>query len=322
MGILHAAMSNSLEGNHVVAISDSDNFLTKLAKKAIPKFKFYPDYHLMLESEDIDALYLCTPSQTHYSITRDILRNYRGVSLFVEKPLALNGQEASVLASDARNLDAITMVGYQKRFAGVFQKTKELLDADILGEPAYLRAHSFGSNVLREERGWKFQKGSGGVTLEYGVHLLDLLIWFFGEPLSANSTFKSLFSSNVEDFVSSHVRFEKGLVGDIMISWSMRNYSIPEMLIEVHGKSGSLTVTEDTVSVVLERGSDRAGMDAGVTQFNGVNLDYSVPFLIASPENVLQEKAFLDSVKSKTQPLQNFESAARVNRFVDMILSS
>lgn len=321
MGILHAAMSSSLEGNRVAAISDKDSFLLKLAKKVLPTLNLYSDYRDMLRREDLDALFICTPVQTHYPISHDVLTNFKDINLFVEKPLASNYEEAAKMVEDSRKTSVITMVGYQKRFEGVFQKAKELLEADILGEVGYFRAHFFGSSVLSEEQGWKFRKGTGGATLEYGVHLLDLLIWYFGEPVSAKSTSTSVFSSGVDDFISSSVEFASGVKGSIEVGWSMRNYSVPELLIEVHGRNGYLSVTEDRVLVFLDRAENDSVLGRGIHTFFGSTLDKSVPFLIASPENVLQEKLFLDCVNNGTRAKQDFESAARVNRFVDLILS-
>lgn len=321
MGILHAAITSSLDGNRVVAISENDSFLLKLARKVLPDLNFYSDYHDMLRKENLDALFVCTPVQTHYSISHEILTDFKDVSLFVEKPLAGSYEEAARMVEDSRKTSAVTMVGYQKRFEGVFQKAKELLEANILGEVGYFRSHFFGSSVLSEKQGWKFQRGTGGATLEYGVHLLDLLIWYFGEPVSAKSTLTSVFSSGVEDFVSSSAEFPFGVKGTIEIGWSMRNYSVPDLLIEVHGKYGYMSVTEDRVLVSLDRAEKDSVLNEGTYAFFGSTLDQSVPFLIANPENVLQEKMFLDCVNNKTRAQQDFESAARVNRFVDLVLS-
>jgi predicted dehydrogenase len=320
MGILHAAISNSLPGHNVAAICDNDSFLLKLARKITPSLNFYSDYQDMLRKESLDALYICTPVQTHYQLAHDILRtNGKQLALFVEKPLASNYSEASKMVADSKNSQAITMVGYQKRFEGVFRKAKELFEAQALGEVSFFRAHFFGSTVFGEKQGWKFQKGTGGATLEYGVHLLDLLIWYFGEPVSVRSLKQSLFSSTVEDYVLASVEFSGGVRGSVEIGWSMRNFSVPELAIEAHGKHGSMVVTEDRIVVLLDRPA--AGLEEGSHVFSASALDGPVPFLIAHPENVLQERFFLDCVEKKTRPQQqDFEDAARVNKFVDLIV--
>ena len=320
MGILHAAMISSFEGNRVAAISDNDSFLVKLAKKALPNMNHYADYHDMLDKERLDVLYICTPVQTHLPIAHDVLTNFKDVDIFVEKPLAMNYSDASKLVEDSRQSSAITMVGYQKRFEGVFKKAKEVFDAQILGDISFIRAHFLGSNVLSEKQGWKFQSGSGGATLEYGAHLLDLLIWYFGEPISAKSERASLYSLEVEDYISSSVGFVNGITGNLEIGWSMHNYLIPELLIEAHGKNGDISVTEDRVMLHLNREDRDSKLDEGTHMFFGSGLDAAVPFLIANPENVLQEMTFLDCAKNGVQPEQTFRSAAMVNRFVDLLL--
>jgi predicted dehydrogenase len=321
MGILHAAITNSLPGHDVAAMCDSDSLLLKLAKKAIPSLNFYSNYAEMIEQENLDAVFVCTPVQTHRQVTQGILSRNNQVSLFVEKPLASSYEEASAMVSDAKKTAGITMVGYQKRFEGVFRKTKELLQNGILGELSFFRSHFFSSSVLSENQGWKFKKGSGGATLEYGVHLLDLLIWFFDEPVSARSAKASIFSSGVEDYIHSNVEFTSGLKGNLEVGWSMRNYQVPDLMIETHGKNGSLTVTEDRVVVILDK-TVQGIMEEGVHTFFASALDQPVPFLIAHPENVLQEKHFLESVDARKMPEQNFEAATKVNKFVDLLLSN
>jgi predicted dehydrogenase len=321
MGILHAAISNSIEGHTVVAISDNDSFLLKLASKVLPAVNFYSDYHEMLQEEHIDALYVCTPVHSHYPIAHDVLTNYPKIGLFVEKPLSGSYEEARRMVGDSQNRSSITMVGYQKRFAGVFKKVKEILEANILRDVSFFRSHFFGATVMSERQGWKFQRGTGGATLEYGVHLLDLLIWYFGEPVSVQSTTKSIFSPNVEDFVCANTEFPSGIKGSVEISWSMRNFSIPELLIEVHGTNGYMSVTEDRILLFLNQADRESGLSEGMHFFFRSALDQQVPFLVAYPENVLQDMTFLNCVNSGTQPEQNFECAAKVNRFVDLILS-
>jgi predicted dehydrogenase len=212
------------------------------------------------------------------------------------------------------------MVGFQKRFAGVFARTKELLSKGAIGEPFLFRSHHFGSSVTTNNEGWKFQGGSGGATLEFGVHLLDLLIWFFGEPTSVESSKKSIFSSSVEDYVVSHTTFQNDLSGSVEIGWSMRNYAPDQIMIEIHGRNGTLNVTEDRLKIYVDSSVENV-VEEGIHEYTSFELDPVVPFLLAHPENVAQEEHFLKCVQGRDKPTTSFEDAAKVNRFVDMILS-
>ena len=55
--------------------------------------------------------------------------------------------------------------------------------------------------MLREGSAWRSKKGSGGVLLDSASHLLDILIWFFGEPTSVMAVKKQVYSREVEDYV-------------------------------------------------------------------------------------------------------------------------
>lgn len=321
MGLQHATIVSSLDGHQVRAMCDKESLLVRMARKVLPNLHFYTDYNEMLERESLDAVFVCTPALSHESIVTDIIDKDKAMSLFVEKPLAANYDAAMRMVHAARRSTGKMMVGFQKRFTGVFGKTKELLNKDALGGLLFFRCHVLSSDVLKETQGWKFEKESGGAILDFGPHLLDLLIWYFGEPLSVESFKKHFFSFKVEDFAHSVVNCKNGLVGYVDIGWSMRNYRPHELSIEIHGKHGSLNVTEDRLVVYLDR--DVPGMiEKGVHAFHTASLTPQVPFLLTYPEYTLEDQCFLNCVESNLQPEQDFKQAARVNRLIKMIQES
>lgn len=316
MGVLHAALSSSI-GAKVRSICDNESFLIRIAKKVLPGVNFYSDYSEMVEREDLEAVFICTPANTHLKITSDVIKRAPRMSVFVEKPLATSYEESLRMVDAAKVASGVTMVGFQKRFAGVFKKAKELVSNGALGEIKFFRSHFLGAEVMSPNKGWKYAKGSGGATLEYGVHLLDLINWILGEPVMVQAFEKSIFSRDVEDFVNATVTLDDGVQGTVEVGWSMRNYQPAELMLEIHGSRGSLNATEDRLRVKLD--CDTLAMRQGTHSFHSSSLNPPVPFLMAHPESVLQEAHFLDSVRAQTSTSCDFVEGAKANKFVDMI---
>ncbi len=318
IGMTHATIVSALQYGQLKAICDKESHLLRLVKKIVPDMNFYSDYDSMIKHEDLDAIFVCTPVQSHSKIVADLVKKDSQISLFVEKPLGRNFEEAQGMVEVARKSSGINMVGFQKRFAGVFRKAKEYMERRAIGEPGFFRSHLYSPDVLRPTAGWRSNKETGGATLEFSPHLLDLLIWYFGEPDSVVSFEKSLFSSQVEDFVHATVEYRNGLRGYVDVSWSMRNFRPPEMLIEVHGENGTISANQDRLDLHIDE--DVSGViPAGAHRYSSAFLTPAIPFLLTNPEYTLEDEHFLNSVGRHQQPEQGFEAGARVNRFVSLI---
>ena len=320
MGILHSGIVNSLPGARVKAICEKERYLVKAGRAILPKsIPFYTNHLEMVEKEELDAVYITTPINTHVPLVADLARANRDLSLFVEKPLAASGEMAQQACDAVKDLRGAHMVGFQKHFSPVFLKAKEVIREGILGELTFFRSYSFSSDVLREGTTWRFSKASGGVLLDLAPHLLDLLLWFFGEPNRVDAVRRRIYSSEVDDYVHATLSFTSDLKGYLDACWSMRGYRLPEVMIEVYGKDGTLTVTDDYVRFTVK--GDRKMSDANQLLYKQ-SFNNSVPFLLADPEYTKEDQAFLSCVEKKSLPDCSFLEAAKVNRLIDRINES
>jgi predicted dehydrogenase len=320
MGILHAGIVNSISDTSVTAICEKESFLTAAAKAFLPKrISIYKDYQKMVAEEQLDAVYITTPIGTHASIVKDLLKSNTALSIFVEKPLASSYEEAKVACEAVARSGGVNMVGFQKRFSQVFQKAKWLIEQEIMGGPIFFRSYCFSSDVLREGSSWRFRKNTGGVLLDSAPHLLDLLIWFFGEPTRTMAVKKHVYSSEVEDYVHAVLSYDSGLDGHVDACWSISNFRLPEFLIEIYGRNGVMTVTDDYVKSAPGRGSEKMG---GGQTFHRQSFETSPPFLLADIDYTMEDLAFLNAVRTRDAPQPSFVQAAKVNALIDKILNS
>jgi predicted dehydrogenase len=320
MGLLHAAIVNSLPDAHVTSVCERDPFLSTAAKAVIPKgIAVYRDLETMIREVQPDAVYVTTPIDIHASIIQDLIKTKADLNMFVEKPLAASDEEARITCNAVARSKGVNMVGFQKRYSPVFQKAKELLTKNSVGAPIFFRAYCLSSDVLREGHAWRSKRGSGGVLLDLAPHLLDILIWFFGEPSSLVGVRKRVYSSEVDDYVHSVFSYESGLQGHMDACWSLNNYRLPEVLLEIHGTNGMLTVTEDFVKFSPTKAVGESG---GGQVYNRQSFITSIPFLLTDPEYTLEDVAFLEAIRTRRPPPTSFVEAAKVNALIDKILDS
>jgi predicted dehydrogenase len=316
MGLLHAAIVNSLPETNVTSVCEKDLFLSTVAKAVLPKsIVVYRNLSEMISKEDPDGVFVTTPIDTHVPIIEDLLKTKTNLSVFVEKPLAGSHSQARIACGAAKDSRGVHMVGFQKRFSPVFRKARELLK-ETVESPIFFRAYCLSSDVLREGSAWRSKRGSGGVLLDSAPHLLDILIWFFGEPAEVVGVKKQVYSREVEDYVHAVLSYESGLQGHLDACWSVSNYRLPEFLLEIHGKNGTLTVTDDFVKFTPGK---QTGGNGGHVHYRQ-SFHTSVPFLLTDPEYSLEDAAFVEAIQTRNTPEADFVQAAKVNTLIDRIL--
>jgi predicted dehydrogenase len=116
MGLLHAAIFNALNRSKLTAVSETDSMIRGALRQNLPGIGIFKDYRRMIESESLDAIVVTTPVFLHKPIVEMSLE--RGLNVFVEKPMAMNGTECQDLLR--RMKSSRTMVGYCRRYMGTY----------------------------------------------------------------------------------------------------------------------------------------------------------------------------------------------------------
>jgi predicted dehydrogenase len=321
MGLVHSGILNALPSCEVISIAEKEGVLVRFAKKLLPNLRFYSSVGEMLNGEvKLDVLYVTTPISSHLPIIQEIVANRKKIGVFVEKPLATNYDEAKKIVDISMGHETQTMVGFQKRFSPIFQKGREMLMEGVLGEVTSFQAYSYVSGVFSEGKGWRFKAGQGGALLDLGPHLVDTLLWYFGEPSNVEGGIRSVYSSEVDDSASGKLEYDSGLAGSFEVSWSAEGYRLPEMGIEIFGRNGNLRVTDDYLK--LEISSDTTTMKAGKYHFKKPEFESGVDFLIGDPEYCIEDKYFLGCVSGGKPPQPDFLAASRVNDIIERIRGS
>lgn len=230
----------------VVAVCD---VVEEIAKKTAEKFnipKYYTDVEKMLAENHPDIVSVCAPNGLHKKYTLMALLN--GANVLCEKPLSANYADAKEMFDVAEKMGKTLMACQSLRCLPERLAVNEMLKEDKIGDIYYADV----SRIRR--RGiptWgKFHIKSysgGGAFLDIGVHAIDSLLWFMGNPkcksvraimkkvhedemgsLASAGALKGNVSSkefnpdemDVESFSAGEITFENGAVATFKVAWA------------------------------------------------------------------------------------------------------
>jgi myo-inositol 2-dehydrogenase/D-chiro-inositol 1-dehydrogenase len=140
-----------------------------------------PNPERLIDSGSFDAIDVCTPTPSHAEVICSALR--AGKHVFCEKPLARDLDEVAEIEAAARDADRTVMVGYLYRFHPAIRMAWEVIREGVIGEPYFA---TFRLGGRGNHKAWKHKaETGGGAGNEMLVHMLDLVLWYFGEAEQA-----------------------------------------------------------------------------------------------------------------------------------------
>jgi myo-inositol 2-dehydrogenase/D-chiro-inositol 1-dehydrogenase len=180
----------------------------------------YKEYENMIANEELDAVFICSPSHLHGEQIKKALE--RGLHVFSEKPLGTNIEECK-LAEKAveENPEPVFMLGFMRRYDPSYLYAKKMIDEGKIGKPFLFRGYSQDPESAIDEF-LDFIDHSGGQFIDMGVHDIDLARWFLNsEPKQAWAVGGSYKHPEFEEYndgdnVSALMKFENDAMGYIL----------------------------------------------------------------------------------------------------------
>lgn len=320
MGLLHAGILNTFSNVKLTTIAEKETMIAKFIKNSLPQITVYNDYKEMIESENLDLVYITTPISLHFPIALLCIKNK--INLFLEKPLTKNQNEAEILCSKLKGTHIIHCVGFNRRFLDTFSYTKKLLQNNILGEIKSVKGTMFMSNIFSKSKGWRLSKNmsGGGVLLDFGSHLVDLFQWYCGPIRKVDGQIKSIYSKEVEDEAHMELEFENAVHGTLDTSWSVKGYRIAEINLELEGNNGIIKVNENYVKIHLKKPVN--GFHKKETLIYKQSLNSGISFDIGGPEFTKEDEHVVNCVSTKTQSMINIFEASKTQSAIEAMYKS
>ncbi|KAB1645295.1 Gfo/Idh/MocA family protein [Gulosibacter chungangensis] len=140
----------------------------------------FDSYQALAASPDVDVVYIATPHPFHAECARIALEH--GKHVLIEKPFAVNAEEAQSIVELARERNLFAMEAMWARFTPAADVIRQILANGLLGEVQHVRA-DLGEHFdpVRNARLFDPALG-GGSLLDLGVYLIAYDAFLFGEP--------------------------------------------------------------------------------------------------------------------------------------------
>ena len=195
----------------------------------------------LFNDPEIDIIDICTPNNYHADLA--IRAMEAGKHVLCEKPLASTPDEIRQLIETRDRTGMTLMTAQHHRFSGVSKALKAEIDSGALGDIYHARSWMLRRAAVPTRPGFIIKEHSGGgPTVDIGVHILDLTLWFMGNPKAVSVTGVAraelahqpgAFSVwgtapippeyDVEDFATAFVRFDNGATLILEVSWMLHH---------------------------------------------------------------------------------------------------
>ena len=177
--------------------------------------RFYPDY-LSLLGEQLDILIVCLTNEIAPEVTMAGLDN--GLHVFCEKPPGRSVDDIfNVISTEAKYPELKLMYGFNHRYHESVQDALRLLRSGDLGRVINMRGvYGKSKLVTFNQPDWRTKReiAGGGVLLDQGIHMVDLMRLFAGEFTEVHSfVSNSHWGYEVEDNAYALMRTGDGVVG-------------------------------------------------------------------------------------------------------------
>ena len=219
---------------------------------------YYNNYKELLEKENLDIIFVCLTNNIAAEVTINSLK--KGLHVFCEKPPGMTVQEIEQVIKVEKSFPKLKLkYGFNHRYHQSVQKALDLIKSEKLGKIINLRGVYGKSSIIPFSGGWRSNRklAGGGILLDQGIHMLDLMRLFCGEFVEIKSFISNDFwNHDVEDNAYALMKDEKGRVAMLNSSatqWQHKfnlEISLSKGNIELHGiLSGSKSYGEERITI-------------------------------------------------------------------------
>ncbi len=185
IGTVHIDCYKHVNDCKVVAICDPSEIAVKKAQEI--GANRYVSIEEMISNESLDAVDICVPTFLHKQLVMEALEY--GVNVIVEKPIALNPEDAKEMFAKAKEKGVNLYVAQVLRFTNESKVLRELVETKPYGEVLDACFTRLSACPRWISNGWLFEKQKSGlIPFDLHIHDLDLIVSLFGKPEKVSYT--------------------------------------------------------------------------------------------------------------------------------------
>ena len=239
--LVRLPLLRKIEGVQVVAAADTNE---ERLRETVEKFHVdegYTDYRRMLEKADIEAVYVCTPPETHFQIVTDSVNH--GKHIFCEKPIATTVKEGLAIKKrlEAKGKHSskrlVLMPAHNFIFTPCFVQALQFIEKGEIGTVQKIQACA-ASNLMFYGAKTDFRIHAKGGVIEDQLPHVVYLAHEVGGPLERIVSVEPLRRGHtVVDDVGVEAKLTSGVMASLSAKWAGL---VPGLKFEVTGEFGRI----------------------------------------------------------------------------------
>ncbi|HLV80583.1 MAG TPA: inositol 2-dehydrogenase, partial [Chthonomonadaceae bacterium] len=183
IGKIHAEnLARRVPGATVAAIADVNLPAAQETAAALQIPAAVADYTTLLKDPDVDAVAICSPSDTHARLIVEAAQ--AGKHIFCEKPIDYDLDRIDAALEAVSQAGVKLQIGFNRRFDANFAGVREMVAAGKIGAPHLLRITSRDP----EPPPLTYSRVSGGIFLDMTIHDFDMARFLVGSEVVEVST--------------------------------------------------------------------------------------------------------------------------------------
>jgi len=207
------------------------------------KMQAFSDLDQFLKS-DIDAVLIMVPHTYHADLVSRAAA--AGKHILCEKPMATTTEDCDRMIKAAKEAGVKFMIAENHRFLPAHQYIHEAIQKGLIGDVHLVRAYEGVSELegMSQPDSWKGDpiKSGGGAFMDMGAHKFASLEWILNDQVESIYVTLSKQATNLpekaEDNAMAMVRFSKGAVGEVVVSFTQVTPAFNSL--EIYGSKGTI----------------------------------------------------------------------------------
>lgn len=216
MGSWHIGQAKTLPDIEIAGTYDIKE--DRIALAASRGYHTYESMEALLADPAVDLVTVAVPNHLHRDIC--IAAMDAGKHVICEKPVAMDSKELQEMIDAANRNGVLFTVHQNRRWDEDFRIVRKLFKENTLGRIFRIESRTHGSRGIPGD--WRNQKKyGGGMLMDWGVHLLDQILWMLpGKILSVYAQLSYVTNEDCDDGFTAQLQFENDVSVEVQVSTS------------------------------------------------------------------------------------------------------
>lgn len=290
-------------------------------------YQGYTTYDELLQDPEIDMILIAVPNDFHKPLAIAALE--AGKHVLCEKPAMMNAKELEEVLAVAKKNQRHFFVHQNRRWDPDFRILTTIFEKQPIGEVFQIESRVHGANGIPGD--WRhYKKEGGGMVLDWGVHLLDQLLYLVKSPVKkVQADLSYVLGNDVDDGMRVTLYFENGL--QALVEVGTTNYiRLPRWYIKASEGTAEISDWDLSGRMVKATGYDTSApipiqAGVGLTKTMAPPSEKATELLPLPKGTPLEPSVYenmYDVIKNGAEPIVKNSEVLRVIRLMEKIFEA